>query len=189
MTQELKYLQLLSVSRTLGFGHVIRVQVNHKISFPKAFWLVPFRPTCDLISMRSVSLSVCYNYNSVITKVKAIAIHRTLTHIHTYTHTNKRTQIQSEEKNQTTLAHKSLLGTRNGWHIIWKRNWYLYTYDVLRGGQKRSRENQNNHHTDTMFRYLIKVVFLCCGLPQALKLMALTFWTSLGFSHFYLTGW
>lgn len=37
LAQELKYLQLLSVSRTLGFGHVIRVQVNHKISFPKAF--------------------------------------------------------------------------------------------------------------------------------------------------------
>lgn len=62
LAEELKYLQLLSVSRTLGFGHVIRVQVNHKISFPKAFWLVPFRSTCDLISVRSVALSLSLSF-------------------------------------------------------------------------------------------------------------------------------
>lgn len=41
VVQELKYLQLLSVSWTMGFELSFCLQVNHKISFPKAFRLGP----------------------------------------------------------------------------------------------------------------------------------------------------
>lgn len=50
----------------------------------------------------------------------------------------------------------------------------------------REERNQHNHITDTMFRYLIKVVFRLWFTPS-FEINGTYIWTSLGFSQFYLS--